>query len=349
MVCILLAGPSIFSSSQVPGFKLLVLLISLCGNPVAAQTIIMTDDPVYSQQGAGSVSADFVDQLISEGIVLANEVSNPHWQEDGCIICHAKKPAGKSSELHLRSNDALNLCYNCHDKNNEHTSVHPAWIIPSDKVLSNISNDFKNTLSLDEGNINCLTCHDVKVQCKLSSVYRQQHFPAFIRGFPYGSRTEFCFNCHVNDGYKPLVSHQQINAQGELIENKCLLCHLEVPEQSESGASQKTELIIEQDWKSICANCHTEVPHPSSNAVFARGKIPNHLVVPPEEILIRMKLMSELNNVNLPIDESTGKLFCGTCHNPHEEGVIKNPSGAKGAGHEKRLRANPICNYCHDN
>ena len=58
--------------------------------------------------------------------------------------------------------------------------------------------------------------------------------------------------------------------------------------------------------------------------------------------------MMDKNQVNLPLEESTGKVYCGTCHNPHERGVIKNVTGSKGADEPKRLRATNICENCHD-
>jgi hypothetical protein len=76
--------------------------------------------------------------------------------------------------------------------------------------------------------------------------------------------------------------------------------------------------------------------------------MPRHLVVPSVKILERMNMMTEAKQVNLPLDGVTGKIFCGTCHNPHEQGVIIEASNAKGSNHEKRLRDDMICTNCHD-
>ena len=54
------------------------------------------------------------------------------------------------------------------------------------------------------------------------------------------------------------------------------------------------------------------------------------------------------SDVLLPLEPGTGKVFCGTCHNPHEAGVVKNAAATKGAGSKQRLRMVDICEQCHD-
>ena len=58
--------------------------------------------------------------------------------------------------------------------------------------------------------------------------------------------------------------------------------------------------------------------------------------------------MEKKNNIVLPLEPGSGKVFCGTCHNPHEKGVIKLKAAAKGADANKRLRMQKICKNCHD-
>jgi hypothetical protein len=98
----------------------------------------------------------------------------------------------------------------------------------------------------------------------------------------------------------------------------------------------------------ICGSCHDLKPHPSGNFTFTSKGVPNHLVVPPDEIRNKMQQSEKMNAVILPLDPVTGKVFCATCHNPHQRGVIKNEAAAKGADEKNRLRTQNICTNCHD-
>jgi predicted CXXCH cytochrome family protein len=53
-------------------------------------------------------------------------------------------------------------------------------------------------------------------------------------------------------------------------------------------------------------------------------------------------------HAELPLDGE--RIFCGTCHNPHEKGVIQRREAAAGAGEEYFLRLDggyPLCVTCH--
>ena len=89
----------------------------------------------------------------------------------------------------------------------------------------------------------------------------------------------------------------------------------------------------------MCTGCHPGKRHPGGG---------NHLVKPPVEILEYKLKMEKKNNVVFPLEPGTGKVFCGTCHNPHEKGIIKEKAAAKGAGSKKRLRMQQLCGNCHD-
>ena len=82
-------------------------------------------------------------------------------------------------------------------------------------------------------------------------------------------------------------------------------------------------------------------------AIFSKGKPPEHLVVPSRIIIRQMAQMSRENEITLPLEPETGRIYCATCHNPHEKGVINNKSLAKGADDKNRLRLNKLCTHCH--
>lgn len=98
----------------------------------------------------------------------------------------------------------------------------------------------------------------------------------------------------------------------------------------------------------MCWGCHPWAPHPGGQFTFFKKKSgPDHLIKPPENIKRRLDKMTKKNHIKFPLEPETGKIFCGTCHNVHEKGVIKDPEKAKGADSQKRLRDQPICIYCH--
>jgi hypothetical protein len=68
-----------------------------------------------------------------------------------------------------------------------------------------------------------------------------------------------------------------------------------------------------------------------------------HLVMPSAEVLTRIQRAEAQAGVVLPLNPETGEIFCATCHNPHE---FKGGSVAEQPNH--RLRANDICQVCHE-
>ena len=52
----------------------------------------------------------------------------------------------------------------------------------------------------------------------------------------------------------------------------------------------------------------------------------------------------------MPLEPGTGKIFCATCHNPHERGIQFIAEADRGADNTQRLRAGReggICLMCH--
>ena len=73
--------------------------------------------------------------------------------------------------------------------------------------------------------------------------------------------------------------------------------------------------------------------------------------MPPDAILKRIKETEKQRDVIVPLEPKTGRIFCATCHNPHERGVQRYDKADRGADGPKRLRRTggmPICLNCHD-
>ncbi|MBI5344993.1 MAG: hypothetical protein HZB83_06630 [Deltaproteobacteria bacterium] len=101
----------------------------------------------------------------------------------------------------------------------------------------------------------------------------------------------------------------------------------------------------------MCYRCHQMPPHPAREGVTQTMVVfasPNHLRVPPDHIRNNIRISLKDAPVILPLEPKTGKIFCATCHNPHERGVLTDRADM-GADSTRRLRTPgvDICEYCH--
>ena len=170
----------------------------------------------------------------------------------------------------------------------------------------------------------------------------------FFRGGPYKSRTDQCYQCHDANGYQRRNAHDQRDDDGQIKKNSCLICHDKFEGLESAKSIKDVGFNVKESLVKICRSCHELKAHPSGNFTFTAKGTPNHLVVPPENIRSHMLKSEKEHGVVLPLDPNTGRVFCGTCHNPHEKGVIKLQAAAKGADEKKRLRMQNICTNCHD-
>jgi hypothetical protein len=68
-----------------------------------------------------------------------------------------------------------------------------------------------------------------------------------------------------------------------------------------------------------------------------------HLVEPSSEIAANMREVEARQGVRLPLHPDTGEIFCATCHDPHQF-----KGGPVAEQPEHRLRADDICQVCHE-
>ncbi len=287
-------------------------------------------------------------QLLRSGQLAIKDIPNPHWNKKGCIACH-KTSSKKAGTNNLRHKTVQKLCHNCHIAEFDHRYIHPSNVKPDKKMLARMAPEMKALLGKNNNIIDCSTCHDLIQQC-LPDINKQQLTnPKFFRSGPHKSRSQLCFLCHDKNQYQQLSPHDQIDEQGELKQEKCNVCHADSAKELEQIKNIK-ELAFhsKESLSTMCWGCHPWKPHPGGQfSFFKKSSGPNHLIKPSEWVQNRLDEMSKKNNINFPLEPETGKLFCATCHNPHEKGVIKNPAKAKGADSKNRLRSQQICQYCH--
>lgn len=315
-------------------FLLVVLLPSVAS---AEKQEIGNDQQLFRQ-------SETIPHMIEDKMLEKSQIPNPHWRKDACLACHIKQPDGGKSPLKAKADRS---CYFCH-REEDHEAIHPVNLTPGKKMLARLSKEFRDNLTR-AGKTNCITCHDVLMQCIKPTAVMRLRNKSFVRGGYYNTRTGICYQCHDKSAYKKLNPHDQISKQGVLNKEKCLVCHRGVPQQGLSGDATQVAMQTDSNWSEICLNCHKWTPHPGGNmAMFSDGKPPNHLVVPDDRIRDRLADMTQKKQLGMPLEPDSGKIYCATCHNPHERGVIKNSSLAKGADEENRLRSKRICINCHD-
>jgi len=277
------------------------------------------------------------------------QVPNPHWRRDGCLACHEKLPNKKS--LYLRSTDVDRECNNCHSSVSQHDYIHPSNIIPDRAMKARMPTSFRNTIKRNRGKVTCITCHDLPMQCKSERFSERSFNPFFLRKGPYRTRSAICYRCHDESAYQRLNPHDQIDDHGKVRKNRCLVCHQHLAKLDKAKNIKDVDFNVSGRLANMCTGCHPWIPHPGGPTLFARDKKIglNHLVVPSRQVAQhRKETLSGKHDVILPLDPRTGQVFCGTCHNPHEKGIIKNVAANAGADSKNRLRMKGICHSCHD-
>lgn len=288
--------------------------------------------------------AETIPILIEDKVISKYQIPDPHWRKNGCLACHVDEPEAGNSVLKAPSDGT---CFYCHQEE-DHVNIHPVKITPNKKMLESMPKEFSLNLAAD-GTTNCLSCHDAVLTGSREVTSMRLNNRSFLRGGPYETPVGICYQCHNRDAYQKLNPHDQIDDQGVLNEKLCLFCHQDIPKQEPNKKATQVTMQPYANWGEICQNCHRSVPHPNGNTeIFSSGVPPDHLVVPEGKIRKRLAKMTKKNDLGMPLDPVNGKIYCATCHNPHERGVIKKPALAKGADAKQRLRSKDNCLYCHD-
>jgi hypothetical protein len=286
--------------------------------------VILALSLICAVQGSETISIKAADKVTDR--------TNVHYTGKYCDVCHEKKPE-PGGEKYLRFNSDFNLLCKCHMyKPGEYT--HPVDIIPSEEKRKKIPPD----LPLQNGKLSCITCHDISLQCEENPEVQFSN-RRFLRGAPFAKRTELCFKCHDDTQYRKLDPHNnQLDENGNIVAAKCLYCHKKKPDEL-TDSFQEVKLL--GDPLTLCQRCHMKSANHPANA--------NHLVMPSLNILSKIKETERQYDVIFPLDYN-GKIFCATCHNPHQKGVIPSERiGARVAGSEFGQRfPGKICLACHE-
>jgi hypothetical protein len=296
-----------------------------------------------------------IPDLLASGELAYEEIPNPHWQEGACSACHQGGVEVGGAATPLRNENINEMCSYCHDPSMVAEYIHAVGMSPPDDFMARMPSEFKAAIERAEGVVSCITCHDMPIQClSRGGVKPKESNPLFFRGGPYSSRTDLCFNCHDPENYQRKNPHDQITDEGDLNTEACFYCHKTTPNRTLSRDIYDVSFNINESLEKLCTGCHPYRPHPGGAWFSSRGNTPgggaNHLRVPPDEFLQQIiKTRKELDIV-LPLEPETGRIFCATCHNPHERGVQFLARADKGADGYKRLRRGrfSVCSSCHD-
>ncbi len=316
--------------------KLAVALMAVfCLVLVACQIVEPDGDGEYSESGSTTGAADGAADDMATPPAPEFSFENPdvtastniHYTGKYCNECHETTPVEGEDPYLMFGGDYNRLC-RCHDLS-PGVYIHPVDVTPAPEKKERMPADFP----LENGQVTCLTCHNIYWQCQKRLFNRNS-----LRGAPYPNRTEFCYKCHARENYQKLDPHQQLNDEGEIIIETCLMCHTEKPD--EKHATFKDVKFL-GDIEMMCRRCHHIAGNHSGNA--------DHMGIEPSpDGLQRIEVMEEKYNIRLPLDEN-GKMTCITCHNPHARGVIPaDRPGSKGAGSKYRHRIpENLCKECH--
>jgi len=287
-------------------------------------------------------------RLLKQGKLDSQDIPDPHWKDNACLACHTKngKQASRNNLRPMRKGEA---CLNCHDAKFDHSYIHPVDIKTEIALSDTIAQEFKHALSKTGGKITCTTCHDLTLQCLPENRRAKGTNPKFFRAGPFKTRSEQCYYCHDAEEYQSINPHEQVDDNGNIRENRCRICHAgSISQLIEEKSINKVEFHAKDNLETMCWGCHRWTPHPGGQfTFFSNKKGPNHLKKPREDILRRLEQQSKVHNIILPLEPGTGRVYCATCHNPHEDGVIKNKDYISAASTTNRLRAKDICGFCH--
>ena len=245
-----------------------------------------------------------------------------------CSTCHEGKAEPDKPAL-LSSDNPSEKCRDCHRYENE-GDHHPSSLVSGptgDTAL------IDPTFKLYSGNMECLTCHQIHAGEDYGLGTRN-----FLVGGPYADRRDICFRCHQKEAYKDINPHDDmLEENGDLKHATCLVCHAEVPD---PRVDRTRDVKFRATVAFLCWRCHP---------LMAQDFMDKHyLKEPSASRSVEMRWSEEDHNIILPLD-STRRITCSTCHNPHQPGVILDERAKKGAGTKKRLRSEDICVKCHRN
>jgi hypothetical protein len=272
-------------------------------------------------------------------------VENPHWKEDGCIVCHSDGDAMGSEAS--RKGDAL--CLSCHDGRKAVAERHPVG-----RLFGNPQIVRPDGWPVSEGRLSCTTCHDVKAAC-LSKPPAARLRRFFLRGEVSAGTSTWCTQCHTALVHEKWNPHQAGRGAGEFELDACLSCHTESMTGGPAAARTGQPRLVAPE-PALCLGCH-----PTHEDYFE----PGHVGVRVTTEILRHLAAADASAIAAGVFRATEQLplvsgrtvVCSTCHNPHERGVFPDENvlarGAMGGDDEARpgtalrLQGTALCRTCH--
>ena len=290
---------------------------------------------------------------LPEGNFKNRDRVNPHWDKTRCDSCHENDQNSQVAGIDINVKEKL--CYRCHAEDVVHKYIHPTGIPISEEFRKRIEEKWPEKMNVvKDGKVTCYSCHEVLDQCLSGRAYMSRTNPKFLTGGPYAQRYDICYKCHDSSKYKAMNSHEQIDENGNLMLNKCRLCHLvkdegPVKKGIRRDLSKYPLLIkLEFDRSLLCLRCHKKIDHPTSAFKFTSINEYRHLIKITEKKKARLDLMEKKTGVVLPLEPVTDRINCATCHQPHQPGVFETGAQKEESLAPKRLRVSKICVQCHD-
>lgn len=288
-----------------------------------------------------------IPKLLVAKSIKPDDIPNPHWRDDACQACHNGKPDSKNKKLN--TSNIIKMCNNCHSELSVHDLIHPVGMVPSKKMLQQMPASFRRAIKRGGGKMTCLSCHDLPMQCLNERRPEQALNPRFFLKGPYRDRTTLCFKCHDKSKYKRLNAHEQILDNGKIDKGKCYLCHKDVEKLKTAKSDMDIEFNVADDnLSAMCTGCHINIPHPGGGFSFTKKEKPDHLVTPDKDMFSYMQKQQKKNNIELPLQQLDNRISCATCHDPHEQGVIKTKARVETEDKRLRMKRAKLCLQCHD-
>ncbi len=256
---------------------------------------------------------------------------NPHWKKIFCLCCHAQEP--ERGNPHLKNKDFNRLCQRCHDNRFARADIHPVGIKPQNVKIPPY-------MPLQDGKLTCETCHNALLQCYLNEESHKIN-PLFLRreGLP---RYKFCFLCHEAKAYQRMNPHEhQIDKHGRIVKKRCLICHSSIPDVAHTKGASEVHFSV-KDPDECCRGCH-----PGYDKYHPAGY--THVGVRPSPKIMKA-IKSSVKRLGVEVPLYNGRVICASCHNPHEQGVIKFRAAATGSTRPNKLRlpaTMEMCVACH--
>ncbi len=261
------------------------------------------------------------------------DVINPHWTGKHCQECHVKQDPKQEGAYLQFGGDPDKLCVRCHSTAFVSEEIHPVNMEPVPGKGTNVPSSWP----LAGGKLTCFTCHDTPLQMYVNFPVTRAN-PNFLRNAPYKKMTDFCFACHKKDRYQKINPHKQRDAAGGILGKTCSMCHGTVPDARKvKGIS---EVSFSEAPEQLCSGCHPQqtTMHPARAA---------HRIMPDD---MKKILQDNIQALKVYLPLAGDRIFCGTCHNPHDKGIIERKEAQHGAGENYFLRLNgtyDLCITCH--